>query len=187
MFTASDFHTFWTFNRPEDEPILQPPPEPQEPVHRGPHVVRTKGRLLQSDDMTRREPSGWKLRSSASSFHPPLAPEHATSSSAAVNTPLPAPEPLPVPEPLPPAPTSDDDDEFDLPVDPELFSCPPLPSVDSAPQDTQSEEMGNEFILVEEAMRAAPTSMPAPATARGRGRPRGRPRGSRERRGSPRW
>ena len=57
--------------------------------------------------------------------------------------------------------TSNDDNEFDVPVDPELFSYPPHPSVDFAPQNTQdtqgtqNEEVGDEFILVEEAMRMA--------------------------------
>jgi hypothetical protein len=62
---------------------------------------------------------------------------------------------------MPPTPTSDDDNEFDVPVDLELCSYLPLPSVDFAPQNTQdtqgtqSEEVGDEFILVEEAMRVA--------------------------------
>ena len=52
-----------------------------------------------------------------------------------------------MPEPLRLAPTSDDDGEFDVPVYPELFSYSPLPSIDSAlqdTQDTQSEEIGDE-------------------------------------------
>ena len=71
-----------------------------------------------------------------------------------------------------PTPTSDDEDEFDVSVDLELFSYPLLPSIDSTQdtQDTQSEEIGYEFILVEEAMRAAPASIPAPATAHGHSR-----------------
>src|SRR6266480_2916933 len=181
--TAGYFHAFWAFNHSRDEPFLRPPPEPQAPVYREPHVVRTKGRPRQTDGTTRREPSGWELRPPASSFRPFLPPERATASSAAINTPLPPP---------PPAPT-DDDDEFGIPVDPELFGYPPLSSVDSTPQgtqatrqtqDTQSKEMDDGFIPVEEAIAAAPANTSTPAAARGRGRPRGRPRGSRGRAGA---
>jgi hypothetical protein len=52
--TGSDFNTFLTFNRPEDEPSLRPPPEPQELVYRELQLVRTKGRPLQSDGTTRK-------------------------------------------------------------------------------------------------------------------------------------
>ena len=100
--TAGHFHAFWAFNHSRDEPFLRPPPEPQAPVYREPHVVRTKGRPRQTDGTTRREPSGWELRPPASSFRPFLPPERATASSAAVNT----------PPPPPPTPTADDDDEF---------------------------------------------------------------------------
>src|SRR5215469_5558914 len=71
---------------------------------------------LLTDGTTRREPSGWELRSQASSFRPFLPPERATASSTAVKT------PLPVPEPPPPTLATNDDDEFDIAVDPELFS-----------------------------------------------------------------
>ena len=79
-------------------------------------------------------------------FYPFLPPECATASSAAVNT------LLSVPEPLPPTPTTNDDNEFDVLVNPELFSYPPLPSVDSTPQETQGEEMGDGLIPIEEVM-----------------------------------
>jgi hypothetical protein len=68
-----------------------------------------------------------------------------------------------VPQPLPPTPTPDDDNELHVPVDPELFSYTPLPSVDFAPQDTQDtqstqiEEVGDEVILVQEEMRVGPS------------------------------
>ena len=109
--------------------------------------VINKDRPLQNDSTTRREPSRWAWKRSTFSCRPFLAPARAAASSADVSISLPTPEPPPVPEPLRPAPTSDDDVEFDDPVYPELFSCPPLPSIDSAlqdTQDTQSEEIGNE-------------------------------------------
>ena len=77
--------------------------------------------------------------------------------------------PLSVPEPPPPAPATNDDDKFDVPVDPEHFSYPPLPS---------SNEMDGGIMVVEEAIRAAPANTLTFATARGLLRPRGRSRGS---------
>ena len=188
--TAADFHAFWTFNHSKDEPFLRPPPEPQAPAYREPHVVRTKGRPRQTDGTTRRDPSSWEMRPPAPSFRPFLPPERATASSAAVNTP----PPPPLPPPL--APTTNDDDEFDIPLDPELFDNPPLPSADSTPQDPPRDPpqdpppgppaapADDGFIPVEEVIRAAPLNTPAPTAARGRGRPRGRPRGSRARPGA---
>src|SRR6266480_40210 len=183
--TAADFHAFWTFNHSKDEPFLRPPPEPQAPAYREPHVVRTKGRPRQTNGTTRRDPSSWEMRPPAPSFRPFLPPERATASSAAVNTP----PPPPLPPPL--APTTNDDDEFDIPLDLELFDNPPLPSTDSTPQDPPRDPpqdpppgppaapADDGFIPVEEVIRAAPLNTPAPTAARGRGRPRGRPRGGR--------
>src|SRR6266480_1606512 len=174
--TAADFHAFWTFNHSKDEPFLRPPPEPQAPAYREPHVVRTKGRPRQTDGTTRRDPSSWEMRPPAPSFRPFLPPERATASSAAVNTP----PPPPLPPPL--APTTNDDDEFDI---------PPLPSADSTPQDPPRDPpqdpppgppaapADDGFIPVEEVIRAAPLNTPAPTAARGRGRRGGQGRGGR--------
>jgi hypothetical protein len=64
--TASDFHTFWTFTRPGDDPFLRPQTEPQGPAYRESHMVSAKGRQRRTDGTVRRDPS--KLGMQASSI-----------------------------------------------------------------------------------------------------------------------
>ena len=94
-----------------------------------------------------------------------LPPERATASSAAVK----------IPPPPSPAPIINDDDGFDIPVDSELFSYPPLPSVDSTPQDTQAaqetqdtqgKETDDGFVPAEEVTGGPPAKKPRRAAAR---------------------